>query len=195
MAMGKVLGGTVLGSTVVTDTSAEPARAYSWSDIPHLAQRTLWSLRKPTPDPEGEQWLLTQLSSAETILYRSMAEVDRAHAINCAKAVESWGTEVVVASALHDVGKTQAGLGTPGRVAASFAGLLIPDQAKTWDSRGGLLGQIGRYLDHSETGARELEAAGASALAIAWAREHHLPADQSTIAPDIRDALHQADEG
>lgn len=177
-----------------TDKATEPTRAYRWSDVPHLAQRTLWSLRKPVPDPDGEQWLLGLLSPAETVLYRSMAEVDRAHAILCARAVESWGTEVVVASALHDVGKTQAGLGTPGRVLASFAGLLIADQARTWDTRGGLLGQIGRYLDHSEIGARELEAAGASALAVAWAREHHLPSSMQTIAPDVRDALHEADE-
>lgn len=184
----------VMGAAVASE-SAEATRAYAWSDIPHLAQRTLWSLRKPSPDPDGEQWLLGLLSPAETVLYRSMAEVDRAHAINCAKAVESWGTEVVVASALHDVGKTQAGLGTPGRVAASFAGLLIPDQARSWETRSGLMGQIGRYLDHSEIGASELEAAGASALAVAWAREHHLPAEQSTIAADIRAALHDADEG
>ena len=34
-------------------------RGYSWTEIPHLAQRTLWSLRKPTPDAEGEAWLLS----------------------------------------------------------------------------------------------------------------------------------------
>ncbi len=168
--------------------------AYSWKEIPHLAQRTLWSLRKPEPDAEGEAWLLTLLSPAESVLYRSMAAVDRAHAINCARAVESLGTEVVVASALHDVGKTQAGLGTPGRVAASFAGLLIYDQAREWNSASGLRGQIGRYLHHSEIGARELEAAGASKLAVAWAREHHLPSEQQTISPELAAALTAADE-
>jgi hypothetical protein len=184
---------TLVTGTVAAGTTGESTRAYAWKDVPHLAQRTLWSLRKPAPDPEGEQWLLTQLTPAETVLYRSMAEVDRAHAIDCAKAVEQLGTEVVVASALHDVGKTQSGLGTPGRVAASFAGLLIPDEARTWDTSGGLRGQIGRYLDHSEIGARALEAAGASALAVAWAREHHLPQSMQTIDPEIRDALHAAD--
>ncbi len=169
-------------------------RAYSWTEIPHLAQRTLWSLRKPTPDPEGEQWLLSLLSPSEHRLYRSMATVDQAHAINSARAVEHLGAEVVVASALHDVGKTQAGLGTPGRVAASFAGLLIYERARGWRMHRGLRGQIGRYLDHSEIGAGELEAAGASSLAVTWAREHHLPPDEGTIAEATAAALRAADE-
>lgn len=169
-------------------------RAYSWKEIPHLAQRTLWSLRKPTPDPEDEAWLLSLLSPTESRLYRSMAAVDRAHAINSARAVEELGTDVVVASALHDVGKTQAGLGTPGRVAASFAGLLIYDRARCWSENGGLRGQIGRYLDHSEIGAQELEAAGASWLAVTWAREHHLPPEQQSIVEATAAALKAADE-
>lgn len=174
----------------MNDTSS----AYSWREIPHLAQRTLWSLRKPEPDPDGEAWLLPLLTPAESVLYRSLASVDRAHAINSARSVEALGNEVVVASALHDVGKTQAGLGTPGRVAASFAGLLIYDRARSWRTLAGLRGQIGRYLDHSEIGAAALEAAGASDLAVTWAREHHLPADQQTIEPSLGAALTAADE-
>jgi len=185
--------GSVSAPAVSTHDAAASSRAYSWSEIPHLAQRTLWSLRKPEPDPDGEKWLLGLLSPAESVLYRSMAEVDRAHAIDCARAVEDLGAEVAVASALHDIGKTQAGLGTTGRVAASFAGLLIADQARGWKNRGGLFGQIGRYLDHSEIGARELEAAGASELAVAWARDHHVPAEASTIDADLHAALSRAD--
>jgi hypothetical protein len=168
--------------------------AYTWRQIPHLAQRTLWSLRKPVPDAEGERWVLSLLAPAESVLYRQMAAVDRAHAIKCARAVESLGPEVVVASALHDVGKTQAGLGTPGRVAASFAGLLSYEQARAWGSKPGLRAQIALYLDHSEIGAAELQAAGASKLAIAWAREHHLAADQQTIESDVAAALKAADD-
>ena len=118
----------------MTNTSS----AYSWKEIPHLAQRTLWSLRKPEPDAAGEAWLLGLLTPAETNLYRSMAAVDRAHAINCARAVESFGSEVVVASALHDVGKTQAGLGTSGRVAASLAGLVMYDKARGVEEQAGI---------------------------------------------------------
>ena len=169
-------------------------RAYAWAQIPHLAKRTLWSLRKPEPDREGEAWLLALLTPPEALLYRSMAQVDRAHAINCARAVESLGVEVAVASAMHDVGKTEAGLGTPGRVAASFAGLLIYDRARGWDTSAGIRGQIGRYLDHAERGAAALTAAGASELAVAWAREHHLDPADRTIDPELAQALTDADE-
>jgi hypothetical protein len=168
--------------------------AYSWRQIPHLVQRTLWSLRKPVPDTEGERWVLSLLAPAESVLYRQMAAVDRAHAIKCARAVESLGPDVVVASALHDVGKTQAGLGTPGRVAASFAGLFCYEQARAWGSKPGLRGQIALYLDHSDIGAAELQAAGASKLVIAWAREHHLTADQQTIEPGLAVVLKAADD-
>ncbi|MFB0901665.1 MAG: hypothetical protein QMA93_02245 [Acidimicrobiales bacterium] len=174
----------------MTDASS----AYSWCQIPHLAQRTLWSLRKPAPDPEGERWLLSLLTPAESVLYRQMAAVDRAHAINCARVVESLGAEVVVASALHDVGKTQSGLGTAGRVAASLAGVVNYEQARSWGSKPGLRGQVALYLDHSDIGSAELQMAGASKLAVAWAREHHLQAEQQTIEPDLAAALKAADD-
>lgn len=168
-------------------------RAYSWRTIPHLAQRTLWSLRRPEPDAEGERWLLSLCSPAEARLYRSMAAVDRAHAVNSARAVASLGDEVVVASALHDVGKSQAGLGTPGRVAASLAALVIHDRARNWRRSNGFRGQIGRYLDHSEIGAAELQAAGVSDLAVTWAREHHLAPSERSIDPALAAALAAAD--
>ena len=169
-------------------------RAYSWSEIPHLAQRTFWSLRKPVPDPKGESWVLGLLSPAEAVLYRSMAVVDRAHAINSALAVKELGDDVAVASALHDVGKSQAGLGTAGRVAASLAGLLIYNRATGWNTHAGFRGQIGRYLAHADIGAEELRGARASNLAVMWARDHHLPLEQQTIDAGLAAALAEADE-
>ena len=44
----------------------DAGRAYSWRQIPHLAQRTLWSLRKPVPDAEGERWVLSLIISMLT---------------------------------------------------------------------------------------------------------------------------------
>lgn len=169
-------------------------RAYQWSELPHLAQRTLWSLKKPVPDPDGEVWLIAQLNERERMLYRSMAAVDRAHAINCARAVEDLGVEAIVASAMHDVGKTEAGLGTPGRVGATLAGLLFAPRARSWEGTRGVRGQIARYLDHAERGAKILADAGSSALAIAWAREHHLSPDECTITPATAERLRLADE-
>jgi hypothetical protein len=185
---------TADGAVFGVQKPADATQVYSWRDVPHLAQRTLWSLRKPVPDAADEAWLLSLLTPNESVLYRQMAEVDRAHAISCARSVSTFGDEVAVASALHDVGKTQAGLGTPGRVAASFAGLLIYEQACGWGDKGGIRAQIASYLDHSNIGATELAKAGASELAITWAREHHLPADQITIEPVVAAALKKADE-
>ncbi|MEM7094773.1 MAG: hypothetical protein AAF567_17345 [Actinomycetota bacterium] len=170
-------------------------RAYAWSEIPHLAKRTVWSLRKPAPDPDGQAWLVALLTEAEQALYWQMDEVDRAHAIGCAVAVENEPTEVIVASALHDVGKVDASLGTPGRVVATLCGLFISERAQAWPpNRRGLRGRIARYLDHADRGVTRLTAAGASQLAIDWAREHHLPEDKRTMAPEMWGLLHEADE-
>lgn len=170
-------------------------RSYQWSEIPHLAQRTMWSLRKPVPDPDGEAWLVGLLNPAEEKLYWALDEVDRAHAIGCAKAVSHESTEVVIASALHDVGKIDASLGTPGRVVATLCGLFVSDRAQAWPpNRRGLRGRIARYLDHADRGAARLTAAGCSELAVAWAREHHLPPEHRTLDDAMWQLLHEADE-
>ena len=36
--------------------------------------------------------------------------------------------------------------------------------------------------------------AGSDPLTVAWAREHHLPADEWTIDPELAQALHDADD-
>lgn len=170
-------------------------RTYQWAEIPHLARRTLWSMRKPAPHPEAEAWLLSLLSQPEADLYRQMDEVDRAHAIGCAEQVRDRPPEVIVASALHDVGKIDASLGTPGRVAATLCGLLIAERARGWPSnRRGLRGRIARYLDHADRGVARLTQAGSSRLAVDWAREHHLPPESRTMDPAMWQLLHEADE-
>lgn len=143
-------------------------RSYQWSELPHLARRTVWSFRKPAPDAAGEMWLRSLLSPAEYLLYRSMSAADRAHAVMCARAVEDLGAEVAVASALHDVGKTQAGLDTIGRVSATLCGLVMADRARSWVGVRGVRGQIAIYLDHTERGASLLSQAGASEMAVTW---------------------------
>lgn len=156
--------------------------------------RTWWSLRGPEPDPTGEAELLELLTPAESVLYRSMDATDRAHAVACARFVEGDERDVIVASALHDVGKADAGLGTPGRVLATLCGLVIADEARGWTRHRGLRRRIAVYLDHADRGAAALEHAGAPPLAIAWAREHHLPPEAQTITPAIATALHAADD-
>jgi len=170
-------------------------RSYQWAEIPHLAKRTLWSLRKPAPDPAGQAWLVDLLNPEEAELYWQFDEVDRAHAIRCAQAVEDQETTIVVASAMHDVGKIDASLGTPGRVVATLCGLFMSDRARGWPAnRRGLRGRIARYLDHADRGAARLIAAGSSELAVDWAREHHLSEHRRTMDPSMWQLLHEADE-
>ena len=95
---------------------------------------------------------------------------------------------------MHDVGKTEAGLGTPGRVLATLCGLAIAPRARSWEIKGGMRRQIALYLDHAQRGAVALERAGSSRIAIDWARQHHLDATQCTIAPELAELLHAADE-
>ena len=66
--------------------------------------------------------------------------------------------------------------------------------ARGWGDKGGIHAEIASYLDHSNIGANELANAGASVLAISWAREHYLPADQITITPVVGVSLKKADE-
>lgn len=169
-------------------------RSYSWSEIPHLAQRTLWSLRRPTADPGGEAWLVERLNPAQVDLYRRMSEPDQAHAIACGRAVKHLGDEVVVASALHDVGKNQAALGTAGRVVATVVGLVTPEMGERWAASPGFRGRIAAYLDHTLIGADMLAQAGSSQLAIDWARDHHLDPHQSSIPADLFAHLKAADD-
>ena len=53
----------------------------------------------------------------------------------------------------------------------------------------------GRYLRHPELGADLLELAGSDPLTVAWAREHHLPAERvDRRRPTSADALKAADD-
>ena len=146
-------------------------------------RRFVWSIGGGEPDPDDEAWLVGQLSTAEAELYEAMSANDRRHAVLGARLVADRPRDVVVAAALHDVGKTPARLGTLGRVGATLAG-LVPLR---WG------GRVGRYLDHAEVGAAMLEAAGSDPLVVAWAREHHLPPRRWTVPPDVGRALVIAD--
>ena len=86
---------------------------------------------------------------------------------------------------LHDVGKTVSGLGLPGRVVATVAGMAGKDDLST---------RVYRYLQHAELGAQLLEEAGSDPLTVAWAREHHLPPDRWTVPAEVGTALKAADD-
>lgn len=164
----------------------------------HLVRRFVWSVRTQAPDPAAEAWLLSLLSTEQRALYEAQPLVDRCHAVDSATFVRQHGSSpddaVAVASALHDVGKAEAGLGTYGRVAATLVGVVLSDDARArWATRSGVRGSVGRYLRHDQRGAELLAAAGSSELCVAWARDHHLEPGASSIGPELFALLLEAD--
>jgi putative nucleotidyltransferase with HDIG domain len=156
----------------------------------HLVRRFVGSLWPTGPTIEGEAFAVAVLSEAELGLWRRMSKVDRRHAVGVAKRVEAALGEratpaVLAAALLHDVGKVVSGLGLPGRVVATVAGLA---------GKRDLTPRVARYLRHAELGAELLEQAGSDPLTVAWARRHHLPPEQQTVPADIAAVLKAADD-
>jgi hypothetical protein len=166
----------------------------------HLTKRFFGSLWPAGPKVADEDWAASVLSEGELKLWRRMPKADRRHAVGVARRVEralgDEGTRPVLAAALlHDVGKTAARLGTYGRVIATLAGAAAGRQMATaWTEGRGFTRRVGLYLRHPELGADMLALAGSDPLTVAWAREHHRPADQWTVARDTGAALKAADD-
>ena len=144
--------------------------------------------------------IVALFSPVELALYEAQPPVDRAHSVACAVAIRNDPTvrptrDLLVASALHDVGKADAALGTAGRVAATIVGSVVGRRRTgAWLEQRGPLGRLARYRHHDERGARLLEASGSAPLVVAWAREHHLEPAQRSIEPHVAAALRRADE-
>ncbi len=147
----------------------------------HLSRRFLGSLWPGGPTAGGEAFAASVLQPNELALWRRMSGPDRRHSVAVARRVDD-GSAVRAAALLHDVGKIEAGLGTFGRVAATIIG---PGRAR---------GRMAAYLRHDAIGARLLAQAGARPLLVAWAGEHHLPAERWTVPPEIGAALKAADD-
>ena len=168
--------------------------------FPHLARRFLGSLRPGGP-PEAERaWVEATLSEAEYALWRRMYGPDRRHSVQVAREVERrLGHEatppVLAAALLHDVGKIDADLGTWGRVVATMSAKVAgADTARLWIKSKGFTRKVGLYLHHPEIGADLLEMAGSDPLTVAWAQDHHKPADEWTIDPEVAAVLHEVDD-
>lgn len=131
-------------------------------------------------------------ATVETWLTRDLAEVffaqpgaDQRHGYEAGLYVIAAGAEhdVVVAAAMHDVGKREAHLGVIGRVIASLfilAGLPLTRRMQL-------------YRDHGMSAAAELAALGAPPLAIDFALHHHSERP-SSISPGTWDLLVLADQ-
>jgi hypothetical protein len=168
----------------------------------HLSKRFFGSLRPGGPRRTDQEWVDTQLLEAELELWRQMSGPDRRHAVVVARRVEirlghEATREVVAAALLHDVGKTQSGLGTYGRVIATLSGVAVsrdPETIKNWTRTRGFTRRVGLYLQHPKLGGDLLGMAGSDPLTEAWARQHHSGPDDWTLPPAIAQALHDADD-
>ena len=102
---------------------------------------------------------------------------------------------VLAAALLHDVGKIESGLGTYGRVVATLSAKVAgAEMATTWRRQRGFARRVGLYLHHDRLGGDLLELGGSDPLTAAWARQHHLPASDWTVDPEIGAALKAADD-
>ncbi|MGY6499669.1 MAG: HDIG domain-containing metalloprotein [Acidimicrobiales bacterium] len=166
----------------------------------HLARRFAGSLRPGGPPAADVDWVGGVLSEPEMALWWRMSGPDRRHSVAVARRVErSLGHEataaVLAAALLHDVGKTQSGLGTYGRVVATLSAAVAGhEMATVWSRKTGFVRKVGLYLRHDEIGADQLYMAGSDPVTVAWAREHHRPPQDWTVPPHLGHALKDADD-
>jgi hypothetical protein len=172
----------------------------------HLATRFFGALSPAGPSPDDETEALSMLVGGEKDLWRRMSGPDRRHAVGVARDTirlfdpEKPRREVLAAALLHDVGKVESSLGTFARVGVTLAALAVGrtrlvrwagsapgTRRPSWRNR------VGLYLTHDRLGAGLLAAAGSESLTVAWAREHHLPAEQWTVDARVGEALKAAD--
>ncbi|MEQ8716428.1 MAG: hypothetical protein RIE08_02345 [Acidimicrobiales bacterium] len=177
----------------------------------HLIRRFFWSLWPGGTDPDAEERVVAAMSPAERALHQRLSPVDRLHGVaGVASVVSDLGEratdEVVVAAALHDVGKLAAGLGTSGRVGATLVAALVGERrldiwAELGDDPADAIDdppcswrrRVGRYARHDVIGAAALRRAGSAGLVVDWAAYHHAPA-RCPGDPELIAALCSADE-
>jgi hypothetical protein len=165
----------------------------------HLVRRFWTSLFDQGLDPVIEGRLLELLNERETDLYQSQPNVDKLHSIRGAASIFDEisvddDTDLVIAAALHDVGKAETDLNLTGRVAATILQTLLTDKImRRWCKQTGIRGRFGRYAFHSERGATLLKRAGSSRIVVAWAESHHKTAAADSITEPVLKMLKKAD--
>ena len=174
-----------------------PSLVHSW----HLARRFVGSLDPRPPSAADERWVEQHLSQAEHQLWLRLSNPDRRHGIQVARAVaaalgDAATPPVMAAALLHDAGKVISGLGTFARVGATlFWAVMDHDRARTWlDHDVGAVRRLAQYRLHPELGADLLADGGADPLTVAWAREHHQPADRWSVPGPVASVLKSCDD-
>lgn len=142
--------------------------------IGHLARRFLRSLSWRPPNADDEAWARSWLDEPEAALWSSMPVQDRRHSIEVTMRFSDrrpTATRAEMAGALlHDVGKTAAGFGTPGRVVATIVGPRCK--------------RLRQYHEHEAIGAEIASAAGSSSVTVALIRGEGPAGDDLRSADD-----------
>ncbi len=171
-----------------------------FGQLSHLARRFLGAVRPGAPDHAEEQWALTKLNDGERALWRRMNNPDRRHAIEVAhKVVAELGATatrpVVAAALLHDVGKVESGLRTPGRVVATVLWAIAPSPwLDSWAKGSHLQRRMAQYRLHPAIGEQLLADAGADPLTSSWAADHHRPAAEWRVPVSVGQVLKACDD-
>ena len=94
--------------------------------VGHLARRFYGSLSSAPPTDVATTWAHSNLLPAEIALWDTMCVQDRRHSVDVARrfadSADSVSRDQIAGALLHDVGKTDSGLGTIGRVLATVVG-------------------------------------------------------------------------
>lgn len=173
----------------------------------HRVRRFARSLVRRRPSEADRAWVAELLTNRELRAFERMPGVDQAHSIDVARLVEQRleGTELgadpdqrrwMLAAALtHDIGKQVAGLGTYGRVMATLSEAVGgADMAELWAERSGMTRKIGLYLQYPRLGAELLAVAGSDERVVAWAAQHHEPAERWSVPVEAGRLLQAADD-
>jgi len=163
--------------------------------VPHLSKRFFTSLRPRPVDDADLAFVKLTLTPAEYGEWEQLSSADKAESLATARrAAHALGPDAddtwLAVALLHDVGKTDAHLGTFGRVGATMiAAVVSHGRARHYG------GAIGRYVGHDDLGAARLRKAGARPEAVAWAEAHHRRElwARTGISPDICKILSAAD--
>jgi hypothetical protein len=152
----------------------------SWA---HLAGRFFGTLRPGGPSPEDRRWVAGVLNAGELGLWERQSPHDQRHTVEVARRLEqsldggphAGDTRWVACALLHDIGKLAAGLGIPGRVAATLFAKAAGGPARfgDWEERRGLRRRIALYLRHGEIGGDLIRMAGGREEVAVWATAHH----------------------
>jgi hypothetical protein len=178
-------------------------RNSSMARFSHLLRRFFGSLRPGGPSATEQAWAESQLLPGEKAIWLSLSGPDRRHSAAVARRVEeSLGSKatrpVLAAALLHDCGKLDSGLRTPGRVIATvLAASIVKSESdvQRWSlSKSSWKRSVSSYRRHPDIGAELLTNADSDLLTATWAKEHHLPPSMWTLDPAIAAALHEADD-